>query len=208
LDSIAKAWEIAETERVISRERQREIKLSALISIASLILNKKGFEGISLAEIASHLGISKQALYHYTSSKEDLLYKCYWRALDQAEQGYDHADAHGKSGLEKIALFTRYQLNSDAPPWASLDNLGALTEEHRREISTRAKALERRMRGFITEGTADGSIAQIDPKFAEFWILGSLSWLPKWFQPDQGSSLEEIADSFIQMMSLGLQPRK
>jgi AcrR family transcriptional regulator len=207
LDSIARAWEVAEIERVSSREKQREIKLTALISIASLVLNKKGYEGISLSEIASRLNISKQALYHYTSSKEDLLYKCYQRALDQAERGYDHADSSGTTGLEKIALFVRFQLNEDAPPYASMDNMGALNEAHRQEVSRRAKALERRMRGFIAEGMADGSISPIDPKFTEFWILGSLSWLPKWFHPEGESSLEQIADSFLHLIANGLRPR-
>src|SRR4029077_17948671 len=129
-------------------EKQREIKLGALLASAAVIFNQKGYEGLSLAQVAAEIGISKQALYHYARSKEDLMYKCYFRTLQQAEQGYDSADAVGGSGLDKVVHFVRFQLNAKAPPFASLDHMGALSAEHRKEISAWAKRLERRMRGF------------------------------------------------------------
>jgi len=207
VDSIIKGWETAENEREESRARQRDLKLQTLVRLASVMLNKHGYEGLSLAAIASVLGITKQALYYYTKSKEDLLLKCYTRALDLAEDAYNHSEKHGKNGFEKIACFVRFHLNPDAEPYAILDNLGALNPEHRQAISNRAKALEQRMRGFIREGVEDGSINPIDPKFAEFWILGSLSWMPKWFKPDGQVPATEVADSFIQLIGDGLRPR-
>ncbi|WP_293484412.1 TetR/AcrR family transcriptional regulator [Phenylobacterium sp.] len=204
---ISNGWAAAEAERAQSRLRQRELKLRALVSVASVMLNKHGYEGLSLADVASVLNITKQALYHYTSSKEDLLLKCYERALDLAEAAYDHADGAGTNGLEKIEHFVKFHINPNAETYAILDNLGALTDEHRKAISGRAKQLEQRMRGYIREGMADGSIAPVDPKFTEFWILGSLSWMPKWFDPQGDLSADEVAQSFITLISDGLRPR-
>lgn len=201
------AWAAADAERDESRARQRELKMTALVSIASLMFNKHGFEGLSLSDVAGELGITKQALYHYTKSKEDLLYKCYVRALDLAEAAYDHADREGGSGLQRIASFVRFHLNPEAETYAILDNLGALTLAHRKAISSRAKGLEQRMREFIRAGIRDGSIADVDPKFTEFWILGSLAWMPKWFKPEGDQSADEVADSFIRLISDGLRPR-
>lgn len=203
----ASAWQAADEERDRSRTRQREMKKRALVGVASVMLNKQGFEGLSLAEIAAVLGITKQALYHYAGSKEDLLYQCYEHALDLAEAAYDHADAKGGTGLDKIESFVRFHINPRAEPYAILDNMGALTEEHRKTISRRAKDLEQRMRGFLREGMQDGSIASVDPKFTEFWILGSLSWMPKWFHPEGDRSADAVADSFILLITNGLKPR-
>lgn len=203
----AKGWAEADAERAQFRVRQRELKLQALVSVASVMFNKQGFNGLSLNDVASEFGITKQALYHYASSKEDLLYKCYVRALDLAEAAYDYADRTGCTGLEKVAQFVRFHLNPEAEQYAILDNLGALTELHRRAISTRAKALEQRMRGFLKEGMADGSIAPVDPKFTEFWILGSLSWMPRWFKPEGKLSADAVGESFITLITDGLKPR-
>lgn len=207
VDDIAKGWEAAEAERAESRTRQRELKLKALVGVASVMLNKHGYEGLSLADVAGVLGITKQAVYHYASSKEDLLYQCYVRALDLAEAAYDHADATADKGLDKVIAFVRFHLNPDAERYAILDNMGALSPAHRKQISARAKKLEQRMRGFIREGIEDGSIAPIDPKFTEFWILGSLSWMPKWFNPEGDLGADDVAKSFIQLISDGLRPR-
>ncbi len=207
MKAIVEGWEAAENERAESRVRQRDLKLQTLVRLASVMFNKHGYEGLSLADIAKVLGITKQAIYYYTKSKEDLLLKCYTRALDLADQAYDHSEMEGNTGFEKIVSFVRFHLNPDAEPSAILDNLGALTPEHRQTISSRAKALEQRMRGFIREGIEDGSINHIDPKFAEFWILGSLSWMPKWFKSDGEVSATEVADSFIQLIGEGLRPR-
>lgn len=204
---IARVWEAVDAERAASRDRQRALKVKALVEIASVMLNKEGYGGLSLGNVAEVLGITKQALYYYTRSKEDLLYKCYVRALDLAEAAYDHADLHGTSGLDKVAHFVRFHLNPESETYAILDNIGALTPEHRKAISSRAKTLEQRMRGFIREGMRDGSIRPIDPKFTEFWILGALEWMPKWFKPDGDLSADEVASSFIQLISEGLRPR-
>lgn len=199
------AWNIAAAERASSRERQLSIKRDALLTLAAEILNKKGFEGLSLSELASKVGISKQALYHYASSKEDILYRCYLRALDTAERAYDLADAKGGSGLDRIVNFVRHAHDSVE---ATLDNMGALTPEHREEVSQRAKDLEKRMRRFITRGMRDGSISNgLDAKLTELWILGSLAWLPKWYDPKGEKSLGEVLGSFVDLISKGLMPR-
>jgi hypothetical protein len=86
--------------------------------------------------------------------------------------------------------------------------MGALTPEHREEISLRAKELEKRMRRFITRGMRDGSISNgLDAKLTELWILGSLAWLPKWYDPKGEKSLGEVLGSFVDLISKGLMPR-
>lgn len=206
--SIANGWKAAELERVESRARQREFKTQALVSVASTMLNRHGYEGLLLSDVADALGITKQALYHYARNKQDLLFKCYDRALDLAEQAYDAADQAGGTGRDRIASFVRFHLNPESEPYASLDNLGALTEDNRKTISARAKSLEQRMRGFIQLGIRDHSIAEVDPKFTEFWILGALSWMPKWFKPDGRLSPDEVATSFLNLIFDGLRPRR
>jgi len=200
------AWKRSDTEAAALREKQHELKLDTLLTVAAEILNKRGYDGLSLTDVAAAVGVSKQALYYYVKNKEELLYRCYVRQLDAASRSYDIADAEGKCGLDKVAIFARHSHDTTE---ATLDNLGALSEEHRNEIRRRAKALERRLRGFISEGIEDGSIARdVDPKMAEFWILGSLSWLPKWYRPGGGKSMDQVLDSFVELVCNGLKSRK
>jgi TetR/AcrR family transcriptional regulator len=206
LKSHVATWKRSDTEAAALRQKQHDVKLDTLLTVAAEILNKRGYDGLSLSDVAAAVGVSKQALYYYVRNKEELLFRCYMRQLDAANRSYDIADAEGRSGLEKVIIFARHSHDTTE---ATLDNLGALSEENRNEVRRRAKALERRMRGFISEGIKDGSIADdVDPKMVEFWILGSLSWLPKWYRPEGEKSMAQVLDSFIEFVCQGLRPRK
>ena len=60
---------------------------------------------------------------------------------------------------------------------------------------------------FVAEGVADGSIAPIEPKIAEFFLMGALNWLPRWYSPQGSMSSAELASVFIRMVFDGLRPR-
>src|SRR5207244_12090434 len=51
----------------------RQLVTSELLDKATEIFARKGYESPTLADIAGALGISRPALYHYVSSKEELL---------------------------------------------------------------------------------------------------------------------------------------
>lgn len=95
-------------KRMSPEERHLQIMQAATKVIAS-----KGFWGMSLQDIADEIGITEAALYHYISSKNDLLYMV-------LAEGYDTPDADeynaGTAALSdadghRVYLFPRYCLN-------------------------------------------------------------------------------------------------
>ena len=61
------------TDVVESREEQRKKKRQAVIEAGAALFVEKGFEGTSLDDIASKLGITKRTIYYYVQSKDDIL---------------------------------------------------------------------------------------------------------------------------------------
>ena len=57
-----------------------------ILQAAAKIIAIKGFWGMSLQDISDELGITEAALYHYISSKDDLLNMV-------LSEGYDTPDA-------------------------------------------------------------------------------------------------------------------
>lgn len=53
--------------------KKRKKARNEILSTATSILQKSGVESVTLASVASELGMTKQALYHYFSSKEALM---------------------------------------------------------------------------------------------------------------------------------------
>src|ERR1700704_3611925 len=58
-----------------------------LLSNATELFAKKGFDRTSVQEIVAAAGVTKGAMYHYFDSKDDLLYEIYARVLrEQMDQ--------------------------------------------------------------------------------------------------------------------------
>ena len=53
--------------------RRRELIVGEVLDTATELFAVKGYEATSLQDIADAVGVSRPALYHYLSSKEDLL---------------------------------------------------------------------------------------------------------------------------------------
>lgn len=76
-----------------------------LLSHATKLFAKKGFDRTSVQEIVEAAGVTKGAMYHYFGSKDDLLYEIYARVLRaQTEQ------------LEKVVSSEARCGNGCAPP--------------------------------------------------------------------------------------------
>jgi len=51
----------------------KSLKIQKIIDTATELFHKKGYRSTTLHDVAEDLGITKAALYHYVSSKENLL---------------------------------------------------------------------------------------------------------------------------------------
>jgi TetR/AcrR family transcriptional regulator len=194
------------------RDHQYQQRLERLLKVAAASFNQKGFGGTSLKHVAEQLNITDAALYYYVKSKEELVFLCYQRALDLAEQAMRAADSEGRTGLDKVRRYIRLQLDAlcgPEGPVAILSEIPSLKAAHREVLLARARADSRKLAGFIQAGIADGSIRPCDAELSCAAIMGALNWVPKWYHPGgHRSSLDQIAETFVGLVSQGLQSRR
>jgi AcrR family transcriptional regulator len=55
------------------RDRQRQLREEAILEAAHQLLAEKGFQGMTMDDLASRVGIAKGSLYQHFRSKEELL---------------------------------------------------------------------------------------------------------------------------------------
>ena len=63
--------------------RKQEQARSEILDAARKLLHERGIETVTLAAVAGELGMTKQALYHYFSSKQDLMRSLVTTLLDE-----------------------------------------------------------------------------------------------------------------------------
>jgi hypothetical protein len=115
--------------------------------------------------------------------------------------------AHYGTGLEKVEAFIYSYANVMTVNFGRcvmrLDE-GDLSRSAFAEVRGYKRKIDRRLRAFIQEGVADGSILPCDPKLAAFSIAGALNWICIWYEPEGPLSAEEIATQFARTLTYGL----
>jgi len=190
-----------------SRRRDPETKREAVLQTAAQLFLEKSYARTSMNDVADRLRITKPALYHYFQNKEDILLACYRLGSGLIEESLNDIAAHCGSGLEKVEAFIYSYANVMTVNFGRcvmrLDE-GDLSPEARAEVRAYKRKIDQRLRNFIQEGIADGSIAPRHPKLAAFAIAGALNWICIWYEPEGALSPDEIATQFAQTLTRGL----
>ena len=183
------------------------IKRQEVLREAAASFNFKGYHGTSLTEIATSLGVTKAALYHYFPNKNSLLAACFEQAMDVAFASLEHGRKQGKNGRDRLVLTISGYVSQ------LIDELNCcvvLMEEQALEPGDRAKLVrqrdrfERALRALVKEGIDDGSVVPCDPKLAIFVILGAMNWVPKWFKPGGAWTPEQLTLALSQIFERAL----
>lgn len=75
------------------RARMHEAREDAIVSVVNRLLAEKGFEAMTLDEVAAEVGIAKASLYKHFPSKEDLAAAAMVRVMDRARAFLDTLDS-------------------------------------------------------------------------------------------------------------------
>ena len=171
------------------------IKRQEVLREAAASFNFKGYHATSMTEIATSLGVTKAALYHYFPNKNSLLAACFEQAMDAAFASLERGRKEGNNGRDRLVLTISVYVSQ------LIDELNCcvvLMEEQALEPADRAKLVrqrdrfERALRALVREGIEDGSVVSCDPKLAIFVILGAMNWVPKWFKPSGAWKPEQL----------------
>jgi AcrR family transcriptional regulator len=197
-------------ELTFNREEQYKRKLDVILKTATYCLNELGYSGTSLRTLAAQLKITDSALYHYVRSKDELAALCYMRTLDFSERALQRADQEGKTGLEKLQLYIKYQVeNTCGPdgPTATLSDLPSIRIAQRLLILERIDRTHKTVISFFETGFKDRTIARCIAVDAALVIWGSMAFLAKWMDRHGKVNVDELAATYVQVLTSGVAAR-
>lgn len=192
------------------RKAEREQKREAVLRAAVRLFNARGFHSVSLDDVAASLGVSKPTIYHYLGNKDQVLFECVTRGIEQLRDAADSMREVPGTGLDRLRGFLlRYgEIMMDdfgrcvirTPDEALSDESAARFRQLKREI-------DEAMRALLADGVADGSIAPLDVKLTAFALAGALNWPARWHRPDGNESPQAVAAQMVDFLTAGLSPR-
>jgi AcrR family transcriptional regulator len=179
-----------------------------VIRTATRLFSEKGIRGVALQNIADELGMTKGALYHYFSSRDDLLRHVFGDWTTHEAEGLRERIADSGTAIEQLRDYVRYHVTSLVD---NLDLFGlsfSSEAELPQEIRAEFRQLKRQsdivLRDILRKGVTDGEFEARDEKVIAFAIDGMCNWMWKWYDPDGPKSADDIADDFIELLTRGL----
>jgi len=153
---------------------------------AAQIIRERGYEATSLAEIAAALGISKSGLYHYTNSKQALLFEIMMFGLDQIEAEVvapvrEIADPEQRL-YEVVNRHVRIATRAGGAVAQLAEEVRPLPAVSRRKVQQRMRKYVAFVHEIVDKLVAAGRLRAIDPTVATYMVLGSILWVPRWFR--------------------------
>lgn len=179
-----------------------------ILAAASKLFQTHGISGVTVQEVADECGLSKAALYHYFSNREQMLQELFG---DWARRDMERIRAVAESELapsDKLTKFVEVHLQSIVEnlelyslSFRSEDELPDSVRKEFRGLKRESDLLVRRI---IAEGMQSGDFEPVDERLTVFAIIGMCNWLWKWYQPDIGMGTGEIAEAFSNLILRGL----
>lgn len=186
---------------------KHEDKLAAILRTAAQQFSTNGYEATSLDMIADQLGMHKATLYHYVDNKESILYQCLVRSFGDLDAVMKSMEDRSIPVLERLRLFVRSLAaaqNNDYGRCQVLVGSRPLDTQAGDEIQRFKRRLDQTVRNLITEGIADGTIRPCHPGLFSAMLFGALNWVPRWHHEGGKFSIQDVADSFMDMLVHGV----
>ena len=194
----------------MARNKYPEETVKLIIETAARMFMEKGYDKTSLQDIIDATNLSKGAIYHHFSSKEDILEKICLRIREEnAARLSSIRDDKTLTGHEKLRyLFRSAMLHKNQEQIAGvvpylLDNPRSLALHIKELFHITAPEY---IAPIIKEGIADGSIKAEDPEqLAEAIIILTDVWLNPLMQPTSGEETQARCNVFKRITnSMGL----
>jgi len=176
--------------------RDHDEKRAALRKGAAGYFARHGFDRASMTGAAKSCGVSKALIYHYWSSKEDLLFDILDTHLSELVDVVESAREEGVRGVIS-AVLSAYE-DADAEHKLQLDALSVLPAERQ----TPLVALQRRLVAVMSQSVADEA-PDLSPdrlRAVTMSVFGILNWFYMWHRPGKGLSraaYAELAGDFV-----------
>ncbi len=195
LSSVAK-----EQRRPVDR-RNREHEV---VEAAIKVFYEKGYAAATIQDVADVVGVLKGSLYHYISSKEDLLFRILQESHEQTRELMSEISELDVEPLERLrtCLEKTYLWYLAHPERVSIyfNQQPHLTGENRGEMRLQMREYEHYLRELLAEARGAGALrTDLDLQLASFFLLGALNSLPRWYRPGGAYAPEHIAREFTAM---------
>lgn len=188
------------------REIRYKEKRRKILETAARLFANRGYENVTLEEIAAKLKLTRPGLYYYIKSKEQIYFEIQMQALEQGLKAVEEVMAQSTDPVERLRH-------------AIIKHVDIITKEHivgtfrqkemqlppemMKEVLERRNYLENQFLKLVEDGVESGAYKVRHAKLAVKMILGTLNTIPMWYSPQGELTSDEIGESLAEFILKG-----
>lgn len=137
-------------------EHREEVRRRLFVALAAL-MERRGFDAITLADIAQEAGIGRTAVYNHVPDKEALLLDYINDETDRYLEGLQTALRGVHDPVERLRLYVRHQLRVKRSIHMPAGLRNAVSPETQARLREHAEPVEAELRRILVAGMAAGT---------------------------------------------------
>jgi AcrR family transcriptional regulator len=181
---------------------------AAVLQRAIELFNTQGYDGTSMGDLATALGVTKSALYHHVPGKEALLALALDEALGELERLVTETRGEtGSTAYERLRYAVRRSVEVLIAHQPAVTLLLRVRGNSPVELAAlrRRRAIDTALADLVADAVAEGAVrADLPPSVVSRLLFGSVNSLVEWYRPQGTVSPQALADAVTRMAFDGL----
>lgn len=193
----------ATTKRTTKKDERRH----ALVSEAAALFDHAGYHAVGVGQLADAVGLSKPTLYHYFSSKDEILFFIHEQFIDillekaSAQDPELPADQSLRNVMFDVVDLMRTHRGHVRVFFEHFRELSVADQE---TIKLKRDQYRELVEGIVRRGIKEGVFKDLDPGLVTLALFGMCNWAYQWFRADGPFTVEEVASIFGDLFLNGL----
>lgn len=201
-----------QSPRAVRRRQRGGVSVPDAIKTAALdLFVRHGFENTSVDAIVGAAGVTKGAMYHHFTSKQDLLFDIYDRLIAEQSAHLDEITGRPAPAAERLraaavdVILTSLSARAEATVFFRSRHL--LSPENAARVGAQRRAYSHRFQQLLREGVAEGVVrGDLPVVVLEGYFFGAVHYLAEWYDDRGTIPPEQLADAYAELMLASVRP--
>ncbi|UGY02911.1 TetR/AcrR family transcriptional regulator [Bradyrhizobium quebecense] len=185
--------------------------LEAIRKAGVRLIFERGYEAMSLRQLAAEVGIQAGSLYNHISTKQDLLFDLVQEHINDLLRELDLALEGKADPVEQLRAFVAfhvsYHMTRKREVFIANSELRSLDAKNYDVVVALRGAYEQRLAQILTEGVSHGVFEVGDIQVATFAIIALLTGLCTWYRPGGRLTRDAIIAAHEKLVLSGVAPQ-
>ena len=188
---------------------ERPSRKADIIRCFSELVAERGYDAVSLRDVAETLEISKGTILHHFRSKDRLLEQVHSEYMQRRLREARSFLARLDSPADQVCALIYQLMYAEAHDRAATvafarEIVRFASEDVMAEVRTMRDEYSSLLRKALARGMEAGQFVTADPAIVALQIFGMCNWSWTWYRPDGAWTADDIAETFSTVLFRGL----